>query len=169
MSENKQNLDMLSGEKISSYLTVFYSRFFPKIFLSVSGFVVVLIIFGAFEIPGFWRFIGPCLWAAIWVYFQKSVCQLREVWLLDSALIVIDTKNNRRCMIKFEQFSEISEVCFSRPERMIIRFKDPTIFGSQVSFMPSLRMFPVGSHPLWCRLVRLLSIYHNTGETSIPR
>lgn len=147
--------DKRLAKRLSSDSTYFYAKILPTFVIFMSGFGAIMILLGVIEVPIYWRIIAPVVPLTVGIYFQKTWCQIKEVWLIDSGLVVIDLKNRKTFTFTWQQIAEIAEISLSRPERIIIRFKTASDFGIAIWFIPPLRLFGARSHPVWSLLSKL--------------
>lgn len=111
------------GQHMLSDLPKSFIEMNPDLFLSIGFFLVGVIIFGLLAFP------------------------LKEVFI-DEEFIYL-SNYFREDKISLRHIERVSETFLTNPKLVIVRFKDRTIFGKRIIFIPQDRWFaPLRKHPI---------------------
>jgi hypothetical protein len=143
--------------RISSRATFWYKRVFPIIWF---GFLATFIAIGVFASAHNDRrqlmpfIVLPALMAVAGYFIMKKLVfdLVDEVWDDDAALIVRD--KGREDRIALSNIMNVSYSQFLNPPRVTLMLRQPSNFGSEISFSAPVRFIPFAKSPLIEDLIR---------------
>jgi hypothetical protein len=143
--------------RISSRATFWYKRVFPIIWF---GFLAAFIAIGVFASAHNDRsqlmpfIVLPALMAVAGYFIMKKLVfdLADEVWDDGAALIVRD--KGREDRIALSNIMNVSYSQFLNPPRVTLMLRQPSNFGSEISFSAPVRYIPFAKSPLIEDLIR---------------
>jgi hypothetical protein len=136
---------------ISSRATGFY-KIFPFVWSLGFGQGVIGLFFGAYRDSGGnnppdlmkWLFLG--IWVAVSIVAYCLFASLKVVRVGDDTLRISNFFSEES--IPTSEIGNITENCWINIHPVTIHLKRPTKFGNKIRFMPKMRFFNIGSHPV---------------------
>jgi hypothetical protein len=136
--------------RVSSKMTFFYKRIFPILFcLPLIGFVIAAVAAdGKHASPPLPFFIVPVFMAVIfYTLFKKLIFDLvDEVWDDGDALVLRNGSAEER--IPLGSIRNVSYATMVNPPRVTLSLRQPSQFGSEVSFCAPLQLVPFKKSPV---------------------
>jgi hypothetical protein len=132
--------------RVSSKMTFFYKRIFPVLFcLPLLAFVIAPMATGfkgGHQPPPFFFFVVPVFMAIIfYTLFKKLIFDLvDEVWDDGDALVVRNGSAEER--IPLGSIKNVSYATMVNPPRVTLSLRQPSQFGSEVSFCAPFQLVP---------------------------
>ncbi len=140
--------------RVSSKATFYYKRIFPILFFGILLLVAVVpALTGSGQPPPLTFLIIPAAMAAFaYVLMKKLVFDLvDEVWDDGDALIVRNGAREER--IALADIKNVSYSVLTNPPRVTLSLRQPSNFGSQVTFCALLRLIPFSTNPIVDELI----------------
>ena len=93
-------------------------------------------------------FIAPLLMAGFGYFIMKTIVfdLVDEVWDCGDSLVVKDKGREQR--IALSDCMNVSYSSFSGPPRITLMLRNTSEFGTEISFVPPIRMFPYSTSPI---------------------
>jgi len=146
--------------RISSRMTFFSKRVFPILWF---GF---LAIFSAATLaasasprrPPVWFLIPPVV-LAVFGYFPMKVLVFDladEVWDAGNELVVKNKGHEVR--VQLSDVKNVSYTVLTNPQRVTLTLRQPTVFGSEITFAPPRVWIPFAKHPLVEDLIERIDV-----------
>lgn len=137
---------------LSSAQTVLMKIIFPVVWIAGFGFGTLLLWTGAMhgvggEPPPWamkWQFL--CIWVAGSAFILWGCAGLKKVRLDGSCLYVSNYR--REIKVPLTSIASVTENRWINIHPVTIHFRVPTEFGRKITFMPKVRFFTWGSHPV---------------------
>ena len=148
--------DAAVAELLSSRLTVLYKFVLPVLWNVLFGLGFVAILTGVLQgksgappPPAAKAFlvIAWAFGAAMWFL---TVIPIKQVWRVGDGLVLSSFR--REISVPLADCVEVRSHRWNNPELISVSFRRETPFGSRVRFMPPLRSWPRGEHPIAAEL-----------------
>jgi hypothetical protein len=144
-------------QQISSKLTFLQKRVLPLVWFGVAlvGVAVPLVIYmQAGSFPPVETFIVPAVMVAFGYFIMKMLVfdLVDAVWDDGDALIVRNGGQEER--IALADIMNVSYSQFTRPQRVTLSLRRPSIFGDKVTFCAPERFIPLTANPQIDELIR---------------
>lgn len=148
--------------RISSSSTWWHKRAFPLIWFAFLGVFIVgmtpLAMMGKFPAP---MLVMPVAMMAFGYYLFRALLWplADEVWWDGDELVVRNGGDEE--WIAIDNVVNIDSTPFVNPEQVRLTLREPCRFGREIVFMPPMRFWPFGRHPL---VRELMQRVHRLGD-----
>jgi hypothetical protein len=140
--------------RISSKMTFFYKRIFPAVwfgFLTLLFLVIAIPLFfgGAqHDPPPYPLLVVPLIMIGFGYFVMKKLVfdLVDEVWEDGDSLVV--KNRGQEGHIALSDIKNVSYAPLINPPRVTLAARVPTVFGSQITFMPPMRFVPFTTSPI---------------------
>ncbi len=136
-------------------MTFLNKRIFPVVWF---GFLAIVTLLGAIgmaakEKPQFALLLFPAIMAVVGYLMMRSLVfdLVDEVWDDTNALIVIN--KGQKVRIPLTSIINVGYSNFSNFPRITLTLREPSTFGTDITFSPPTRLFALTKHPLASDLV----------------
>jgi len=141
---------------LSSKATFYYKRVFPVTFF---GFLLLFIGVGLFlglrtgDYPPLPFFIGPVLMIGFTYFILKMLVfdLVDQVFDLGDALLIRNGGKEDR--VALADIVNVNYSALVNPARATLTLRKPSLFGSEVTFSPPMRLIPYTRHPAMDKLI----------------
>ena len=135
------------GERLSSRGTFFYKFIFSNLWIGFGPLIIFIHADARPEWPIF--FMG---WLIFSVIIYRTCCRLKRVERQGNILSI--SNYFQQTEVPLSDVESVSGTILGNPEFIWIKFRQPTIFGSKIIFMPKMRFFSLhfDRHPLVAQL-----------------
>jgi hypothetical protein len=139
--------------RISSRMTFYYKRIFPAFWFGfLILFVVAPIVFGQRPPPLSFLIVPVIMLVMSFFIMKKLVFDLvDEVWDAGDALLVKNQGQEER--ISLGNISNVSYSAYMNPARVTLSFRNPGVFGRQLTFAAPVRFVPFATSPVINELI----------------
>jgi hypothetical protein len=152
--------------RISSKMTFLFKRVYPVIFF---GFLLIFPMMFILE----WRagrgpplpvLIVPAIMAAIFYFFAKKLFfnLVDEVWDAGEALIVRNKRMEER--IALSEITNVGYMPLMSPALITLSLRNPSSFGSKISFCGPARLLPFSASPIIDDLIERVDAARRTRQ-----
>jgi len=149
---------MLMRRELSSSFTPLYRWVFPAL-LSIAAAIVVwrLARIGLPGRPAPWDVVMAVAIAAVLIIVARILDRGKRVWIDGQQLIVSDFR--REIQVPFSAIRQVETARFWKPDRVRIRFNQPTRFGDSIVFFTSGRWLNFSArNPVAEEIKRLVAV-----------
>jgi hypothetical protein len=142
--------------RLSSKATFFYKRIFPIIFVGVcivliaAGFSGVPMRGGGSSVPLI--FVAIVMIVIFFVFAKKFIFDLVDE-VVDEGDILLVRNGDRDDRITLADISDVNYQSMMSPRRVTLSLRQPSVFGSQVSFCAPLRLLTFSTSPVIDKLI----------------
>jgi hypothetical protein len=140
--------------RLSSLETVLMKFVFPAIWIPLFGFGVLMMFLGGLkgaDPPSKWIFLFAWIAGSAFTYW--SCAGLKAVSVDDNFLYV--SNYLKEIEIPISEIYDVTENKWINIHPVTIHLKSPSEFGDKIIFMPKVRFFAFGSHPVVSELKEL--------------
>jgi hypothetical protein len=138
-----------TAELVSSSATWFYAKVIPGIIAGLTGIASVFFCFFVNQ-PFPIRVMPLTVWVVAILFGMRYYVPAKDVWMDEAGIIV--TVGHERFRVAWCQILEITISSFDRPETITLKIKSQAPIGDRITFMPAIRLLPVGVHPTFKKL-----------------
>jgi len=97
------------------------------------------------------------LTAAGCVLLARVLDRAKRVWIEDNKLIINDFR--RTAAVDLSRIASVRTTPLFKPDRIVVRFSEPTIFGDKIVFYPRVRWARLTSaHPVARELIEMTGV-----------
>ncbi len=140
---------------LSSAQTFLMKAILPPLWILAFGAMTVGVWSGAIPAPGM-KWIFPVIWLAGTAGIYWSCIRLKRVELDGSTLVVSNYRTTIR--VPLQNVEEVTETRWVNTHPVTLHLRHPSEFGSEIVFMPTIRVFGLwSSHPVVSELRELIS------------
>jgi hypothetical protein len=153
--------------RLSSKATFFYKRVFPVLFI---GFIVVFIavpLLRAAEIgsfPPLSFLVVPVVMLFIFLFVMKKLVFDLVDEVVDQGDYLLVKNGGHEDRIALSDIMNINYQSMMSPPRVTLSLRQPSAFGSQVSFCAPLRLLPFSTSPVIDKLIARVDAARQTGR-----
>jgi tryptophan-rich sensory protein len=148
------------NRELSSRWTFFHKVVFPTIWIGgfASGTAVMFLSPDAWNTNPHlrevrWMFLFALIVGAAFIYW--SGIRMKKVWLAQNSLVI--SNYLEEITVPLQQVERVSGSFLMTPELVWLHFRQPTIFGKRIIFMPKLRLLGgFSQHPVVEELRQLI-------------